>query len=79
VILGEHLARDLDMHWVTYADKLGRSRALRYRDSDTFLFPITMISRRREVDNTATVREIYDRAYAIVDRQRPQLPFSASP
>lgn len=75
VILGDLLAAELDMHWVIYEDQLGRSRALRYRDSDEYLFPVTMISRRREVGNLTPVAEIYQKAHDIIAPLKPALPF----
>ncbi|MEZ5571928.1 MAG: DUF3806 domain-containing protein [Halioglobus sp.] len=75
VIMGDLLAADLDMHWVIYEDREGRSRALRYRETDNFLFPITMIARRREVGNETPVIEIYQKAYDTLDASRPKLPF----
>lgn len=75
VIMGDLLAADLDMHWVIYEDAQGRSRALRYRDSDEYLFPITMISRRREADNHTPVAAIYQKAYDIIAPLQPALPF----
>lgn len=75
LIMGDLLAADLDMHWVVYEDRLGRSRALRYRDSDNYLFPMTMISRRREAGNTLPVRDIYQKAYDIIAPLRTPLPF----
>ena len=45
VVFGDLLGETLSMDWVVYRDRAGRSRALRYRDSDTYLFPVTMISR----------------------------------
>lgn len=75
VIMGDLLAADLGMHWVIYEDRLGRSRALRYRDSDTYLFPITMISRRQEADNQTPVAAIYEKARAIIASATPPLPF----
>ena len=54
---------------------LGRSRALRYQQTDHYLFPMTMISRRLEVDNRATVAAIYQRAVDIIKPQLPKLPF----
>ncbi len=75
VILGDLLAAELDLHWVVYEDRMGRSRALRDGDSDLYLFPITMISRRREVDNRTPVDEIYRKARDIVLESRPPLPF----
>ena len=75
VVMGDLLAADLGLHWVIYQDNLGRTRALRDGESDTYLFPITMISRRREVDNRTTVAEIYGKAREIVLASRPPLPF----
>lgn len=75
VIMGDLLAADLDMHWVVYEDALGRSRALRYRETDNYLFPMTMISRRREADSRTPVKEIYQKAYDIIAPLRPDLPF----
>ena len=75
VIMGDLLAADLDMHWVIYEDAHGRSRALRYRGSDEYLFPITMISRRQEADNHTPVAAIYQKAYDIIAPLQPALPF----
>lgn len=75
VIMGDLLASDLDLHWVIYQDQLGRSRALRDGTSDNYLFPMTMISRRREVDNRTPVADIYRRASETITRSRPPAPF----
>ncbi|MBT4522744.1 MAG: DUF3806 domain-containing protein [Halieaceae bacterium] len=75
IILGELLARDLDMHWVIYQDNLGRSRALRYRETDNYLFPITMISRLRAAGNNKPVIDIYERAYNTIEPLTERLPF----
>jgi hypothetical protein len=74
-IMGDLLAAELDMHWVVYEDSVGRSRALRYRETDNYLFPMTMISRRREADNRTPVKEIYQKAYDIIAPLRPDMPF----
>ena len=74
-ILGDLLANELDMHWVIYHDTYGRSRALRYKDSENYLFPVTMISRRREVNNLTSVRNIYNKAYETIDPLRDPIPF----
>lgn len=75
VIMGDLLAADLKLHWVVYADRQGRSRALRDGSSDTYLFPITMISRRWEVGNDTPVAKIYQKARGIVIGSRPAPPF----
>lgn len=75
VIMGDLFARELNMHWVIYEDKLGRSRALRYQQTGSYLFPMTMISSRREADNRASVAAIYQRALDIIKPQLPKLPY----
>jgi hypothetical protein len=75
VIMGDLLARELNMHWVIYEDRLGRSRALRYQQTDNYLFPVTMISRRREVDNGSTVTAIYQRAVDLIKPELSKRPY----
>jgi len=75
VIMGDLLVADLKLHWVIYEDRQGRSRAIRDGTSDTYLFPITMISRRWEVGNDTPVAKIYQKARDIVIGSRPGLPF----
>jgi len=75
VIMGDLLAADLGLDWVIYEDKVGRSRALRYRQTDNYLFPMTMISRRREVGNMDTVADIYHKAHASMAAVIEPLPF----
>lgn len=75
LILGDLLAQELGMHWVVYEDQQGRSRALRYRETDNYLFPMTMISRRQEVANQTSVHDIYQQAVEAITRYREPLPF----
>ncbi len=75
VIMGDLLAADLGLHWVIYEDRMGRSRALRYKQSDNYLFPMTMISRRQEADNHTRVTAIYRKAHDIMAASIPALPF----
>ena len=71
VVLGDLFARELNMDWVVYRDRAGRSRALRYRNSETFLFPVTMISRRWEAGHERAVADIYQ---SNLERTLAQLP-----
>ena len=75
IVFGDLLANELDMHWVIYKDYVGRSRALRYNNSNNFLFPVTMISRRREVNNLTSVAKIYEKAFNSIAPLRDPLPF----
>lgn len=60
VVFGDRLGDTLDMDWVVYRDNKGRSRALRYRTMDIFLFPITMISRREEAGSDRPLKPLFD-------------------
>lgn len=75
IIMGDLLLKELGMQWVVHEDKSGRSRALRLGVTDTYLFPVTMIARRREVGNTASVESIYNKAVATVKRYQEPIPF----
>ncbi|MDP4788748.1 MAG: DUF3806 domain-containing protein [Haliea sp.] len=75
LVLGDLLASELDLHWVIYEDKAGRSRALRYQQTDHYLFPMTMISRRQQAGNQKSVENIYRDASAVIEKVRPALPF----
>ena len=75
IVLGDLLAQELDMHWVVYEDNIGRSRALRYQQTDEYLFPVTMISRRREAGSDTPVAAIYRKAYEMIAPLRTPLPF----
>jgi hypothetical protein len=75
LVMGDILALELELTWVVYEDKYGRSRALRLADTDNFLFPMTMISRRVEAGATVSVQAVYDKAYKMIAPYRKPLPF----
>ena len=64
LVFGSLLGNRLSMQWVVYRDRNGRSRALRYRDLDVFLFPMTMISRRVEGDSDPRLRPLFEETVA---------------
>jgi hypothetical protein len=71
VVMGDLLGRELNMDWVVYRDRAGRSRALRYLDSDIFVFPITLISRRWGVGNHKPVDELYQETLTNTQQRLP--------
>ena len=71
VVLGDLMGAELSMDWVVYRDPAGRSRALRYRSSDIYLFPVTMISRRWEAGHQRKVEDIFS---TNVEATRAKLP-----
>jgi hypothetical protein len=75
ILLGDLLAAELDLHWVVYEDARGRSRALQLDETDNFLFPATMISRRREAGDRIPIMDIYRKSVDAIEAARPPLPF----
>lgn len=71
LVFGDLLGERLDMDWVVYRDSKGRSRALRYRQIDVYLFPVTMISRRQEGGSERRLKPLFDDT---VRDTRPLLP-----
>lgn len=71
IVFGDLLGDTLSMDWVVYRDRAGRSRALRYRDSDIYLFPVTMISRRVQAGSERPLADLFA---ATVDKTRQRLP-----
>lgn len=65
VVLGDVMVTQLDFSWVVVQDEVGRSRALRFRDTDTLVFPVTMISKRVEGDVRFAVSDLYAKAESI--------------
>ena len=60
VVFGDLLGDRLDMDWAIYRDSKGRSRALRYRQMDVYLFPVTMIARRQEGGSERRLKPLFD-------------------
>jgi hypothetical protein len=71
IVFGDLLASELNFDWVIYRDRAGRSRALRYRNQDIFVFPITMLARRLSAGADLSVSVLFDEQ---VRKQRQRLP-----
>ena len=49
-----------DMDWCMVEDELGRTPALRYKETSLIVFPMTMISKRVEKAEEIDLHEIFD-------------------
>ena len=59
VVFGDLLAEQLDLHWVQIEDEFGVSKALQWKKTDNFVFPITMLSKRQQWGQPIDLRAIY--------------------
>ena len=78
IVFGDVLAREFGLHWVSYEDDLGVSKALRWRNTENYVFPVTLFSKRVEFNEAINVQAIYDKLEADIkrfkeyERTRPQ-------
>ena len=59
LVMGDIMAAQLGLAWIVIDDATGHSRALRYKKTDNFFFPITMISKQLQFDRAADIRATY--------------------
>jgi len=71
VVFGDVLAAELNLHWVSYQDERGHSKALQWKKTRNFVFPVTMLSRRVQYKQEIDVFAIFDQIESdIVDFAR---------
>ena len=61
VVFGDVLAAELGLHWVSYEDELGLSKALRWKKTENYVFPVTMLSRRVQYKQEINVFALYEK------------------
>jgi hypothetical protein len=81
VLFGDVLAREFSLKWVHYEDELGANRALRYRKTENYVFPVTLFSKRVKFDEEIDMYEVYSELESrirefIAFENRPKLPNS---
>ncbi len=59
ITFGDALAQKLEMEWVTVEDEYGKDPALRFPGTTVIAFPLTMISKRIERDETVNVAQLF--------------------
>ncbi len=60
IALGDAIAQELALEWVTVEDEFGRDPALRVPGTTVLLFPLTMISKRIERGEHVDVDDLFD-------------------
>ena len=70
VVFGDLLADRLDLHWVQMEDESGTSKALQWRKSNNFVFPITMLSKRQQGGQPIDVAALYAKIKSEVSQFR---------
>jgi hypothetical protein len=79
VLFGDILAKEFKLNWVSYEDELGENKALRYRKSENYVFPVTLFSKRVRFDEEIDMLEVYAKLEGqikefIAWENKPKLP-----
>ncbi len=61
IVFGDILVTEFGLHWVSYEDDIGSSKALRWRKTDNFVFPVTLFSKRVQFDEKIDVMAVYEK------------------
>jgi|TARA_B110000240_G_C13459971_1_gene436230 hypothetical protein len=67
VVFGDILVEEFGLSWVSYEDKLGVSKALRWRSTENYVFPVTMFSKRNRFKEQLDVNAIYDKLHGEIN------------
>ena len=70
VMFGDILVEEMGLHWVSYEDDLGVSKALRWQQSENYVFPVTMFSKRVQFRETINIQALYDKLNTDVQQFR---------
>ena len=79
VVFGDLLVTVHGLKWVMYEDELGASKALQWRDTTNFVFPVTVFSKRVQFNESIDVRSVFEKISADIEAfkqeaNRPQMP-----
>jgi hypothetical protein len=74
IVLGDTFVQDMGFHWVVLDDALGSHLAIRYRRSNIFLDPLTMIAERVQHGEQVDVLDLYNEAAAGVEERAGDVP-----
>ena len=69
IVLGDVFVQDMGFHWIIVGDEYGRDPAIKFRDTNVLLFPLTMISKRIERGETVDVFDLYNGVAALAQEK----------
>lgn len=70
IVFGDALAAFLESPWIQINDEYGRDAAVQFGEPDELLFPMTMISKRREAGEDVDVMQLFTViTHSVLDRR----------
>lgn len=70
IVFGDILTNEFGLHWVSYEDDLGTSKALRWRKTENYVFPVTLFSKRVQFREKVNISAVYEKLETDIRRFR---------
>jgi len=68
IVFGDVLVNEFGLDWVSYEDDIGISKALRWKKTENYVFPVTMFSKRVQFKEDINIRGVFDEIGAEIER-----------
>ncbi|MDA0272295.1 MAG: DUF3806 domain-containing protein [Proteobacteria bacterium] len=68
IVFGDVLVNEFGLDWVSYEDDIGISKALRWKKTENYVFPVTMFSKRVQFKEDINMRGVFDEIGAEIER-----------
>jgi len=68
IVFGDILVTEFGLHWVSYEDDIGTSKALRWKETENFVFPVTLFSKRVQFNQKIDVLSVYSKLEEDIER-----------
>lgn len=68
IVFGDVLVKEFGLHWVSYEDDLGVSKALRWRKTDNYVFPVTFFSKRTQFGEKIDIAAVFEKISLDIER-----------
>ncbi|MEO2181895.1 MAG: DUF3806 domain-containing protein [bacterium] len=68
IVFGDVLVNEYGLGWVSYTDDIGTSKALRWKKTENYVFPVTLFSKRVQFKENINMTGVFEEIGAEVER-----------
>ena len=67
IVFGDVLVNEYGLGWVSYEDDIGTSKALRWKKTENYVFPVTLFSKRVQFKENINMTGVFESGYSTAD------------
>lgn len=67
IVFGDVLVNEYGLSWVSYEDDVGTSKALRWKKTENYVFPVTLFSKRVQFKENINMKGVFEEIGAEVE------------